>query len=285
MKTSLFIALFLSFSAISYAQVGIGTANPSNSAMLEVSATDKGFLLPRMTSVQRTAITAPVSGLQVYDNDTQSIWYYNGSFWVNTQAMGVVGDVKSGMQTADHSGWIRLNGRAISTLSVSQRAAALALFGASATNIPDASNRYLAQNGATPGAVSGSNTTTLSQNNLPNVNFPVTIQNNGDHNHYINSSTANTSSGGNHNHTFSPTFSSTTAGWGIGGGGAGLTIAGTTNTSFNGAHLHSVTIPAAYSASNGTHSHSATVSSGGSGTPINVAPATLSVNMFIYLGL
>lgn len=285
MKNSLLISLFLAFSVSAYAQVGIGTNSPNNSAMLDVSSTDKGFLLPRMTSAQRTAITSAISGLQVYDSETNSIWYYNGSFWVNTQAMGVVGDVKSGIQSADHSGWIRLNGRAISTLTASQKSAALSLLGSTATNLPDATNRYLAQNGATLGALSGSNTTTISQSNLPNVNFPVTIQNNGNHDHYIYQSSANTSSGGNHNHTISPQLTGAIYSWGIGGGGAGFTIAGSTGTSWSGDHSHSVTIPAAYSAANGSHSHSATVSSGGSGTPINVAPATLSVNMFIYLGL
>jgi hypothetical protein len=72
-------------SHISFAQLGIngsGTA-PAASAMLDVSSTTKGFLPPRMTSAQRTAITSPVEGLLVFDTNTKSNWYFNGSSWVN----------------------------------------------------------------------------------------------------------------------------------------------------------------------------------------------------------
>lgn len=79
------IAMALLFSASIYSQVGIGTSNPSAKSILDLSATDKGFLLPRMTTVQRVAM-APNNttdrGMQVYDIDTLSIWYWNGSSWI-----------------------------------------------------------------------------------------------------------------------------------------------------------------------------------------------------------
>ena len=65
-----------------YAQEGIGTNNPDNSAVLELSSTTKGFLKPRMTTVQRTAITSPATGLEVYDTTTASTWYFDGIVWV-----------------------------------------------------------------------------------------------------------------------------------------------------------------------------------------------------------
>src|ERR1700692_4405504 len=57
-----------------------GTA-PHPSAMLDVSATNKGMLVPRMTSAQRIAIASPAKGLLVFDNDVSSFWFYNGTAW------------------------------------------------------------------------------------------------------------------------------------------------------------------------------------------------------------
>ena len=71
-------------SIASYAQnVGIGTNIPHSSALLEVNSTTKGALLPRMTNAQRTTISTPAKGLIVFDTDSNSFWYYNGSAWVN----------------------------------------------------------------------------------------------------------------------------------------------------------------------------------------------------------
>lgn len=64
--------------------VGINTtgATPDASAMLDVVSTDKGILVPRMTTAQRTAISSPATGLMVYDTSTGSFWYFNGTVWV-----------------------------------------------------------------------------------------------------------------------------------------------------------------------------------------------------------
>lgn len=48
----------------------------------------------------------------------------------------------------------------------------------------------------------------------------------------------------------------------------------------NGNHSHSLNIN-----SSGNHSHTITVNSGGTNEPFNIAPKSLTVNMFIYLGL
>lgn len=310
-----------------FAQVGIGTNTPDNSAMLQVQSTEKGFLLPQMSSAQRASIAAPASGLQVYDSNTNSIWYFNGTFWVNTQAMASVGDVKSGIQPNDHSGWVLLDGSAINTLSPNQQAAATAL-GLSGT-IPNAGNSYLSQNGQPLASVGGANTSTISQANLPNVNFTGTAASAGAHNHggaAGNAGSHNHSGTTSNNGTHSHSGSTSTNGWhshgsNANGNGTGLaykdcygTPSGidiscneinnfvtlaldiygsgyhnhTLNINNSGDHNHSFTTNTVsdhnHSISNdGAHSHSVTVASGGSGTPLNIAPRTLSVNMFIYL--
>lgn len=62
---------------------------PVASAMLDISSTTMGSLIPRMTSVQRTAIVAPATGLEVYDLTTASFWYFNGVIWVQEVNTGL----------------------------------------------------------------------------------------------------------------------------------------------------------------------------------------------------
>lgn len=52
--------------------------NPS--AILEVSSTDRGILIPRLTESQRDALF-PVIGLTLYNLNSNAIEYYNGSAW------------------------------------------------------------------------------------------------------------------------------------------------------------------------------------------------------------
>jgi hypothetical protein len=59
------------------AQTGIGTTTPNASAKLEIAATDKGFLLPRMTAAQKGNIPSPANGLLVYQTDDVVGFYVN----------------------------------------------------------------------------------------------------------------------------------------------------------------------------------------------------------------
>ena len=69
------------------AGMAVNTSNslPDPSAILDVSATDKGVLIPRISSSDRAALL-PVTGLTIYNTTTKTIEYYNGSGWcqVNT---------------------------------------------------------------------------------------------------------------------------------------------------------------------------------------------------------
>lgn len=60
-------------------------AAPDASAILDVSSTEKGVLLPRMTTAQRVQITG-TEGLIVYDITTDSYWYHDDSEWIEMGA-------------------------------------------------------------------------------------------------------------------------------------------------------------------------------------------------------
>lgn len=59
--------------------VGIGTTTPDASALLEMVSTTQGLLLPRMTTVQRSAITLPAKGLLLYNTTTDQWEGNNGT--------------------------------------------------------------------------------------------------------------------------------------------------------------------------------------------------------------
>lgn len=62
--------------------VGIGTTSVDTDALVEMSSTSKGLLIPRMTSLQRALIPSPPQGLTVYQtNGTSGYWFYDGSAW------------------------------------------------------------------------------------------------------------------------------------------------------------------------------------------------------------
>lgn len=62
--------------------IGIQQSNPQAQAILDIFATDKGVLLPRMTTAQRNAIAAPPLGLIVYNIEDSVAQHYNGSCWL-----------------------------------------------------------------------------------------------------------------------------------------------------------------------------------------------------------
>jgi hypothetical protein len=79
MKKFFSILLFLIGTSQIQAQVGIGTKTPHASAMLEVTATNKGVLIPRMTLAQRNAIKSPANSLMIYQTDNTPGYYYFAS--------------------------------------------------------------------------------------------------------------------------------------------------------------------------------------------------------------
>lgn len=84
MKTLCFFIAILSFSFAKAQSVGIGTDTPAPTAALDVSATSKGFLPPRMDSTQRNAIVSPAAGLTIYNTSINAFQCYNGTGWYST---------------------------------------------------------------------------------------------------------------------------------------------------------------------------------------------------------
>ncbi|MFD2726649.1 hypothetical protein [Hyunsoonleella rubra] len=68
-KIAYVLVLFIAFCHLGLAQVGIGTTNPDASSVLHIESTDKGVLIPRLTTAQINAIANPANGLMVYNTD------------------------------------------------------------------------------------------------------------------------------------------------------------------------------------------------------------------------
>jgi Chaperone of endosialidase len=124
-KYILFVFLVLIFEInTSQAQnVGIGTTTPHASAALDISSTNKGVLIPRVSFADRPA--SPVAGLLIYQTDADAgFYYYNGSNWLllgNGTVNGTSGQIgyfnasssltsSSGLQWDNSLGRLRVNG-------------------------------------------------------------------------------------------------------------------------------------------------------------------------------
>jgi len=119
--TLLLFATVLLLGIQTFAQTGVAIntngADSDNSAMLDVSSTEKGILIPRMTEAQRTAIALPAKGLLVYQNDgTEGFYYYDGSAWTNL-ASGTLTETDPVFSAWDKSSGISITESQISNLN------------------------------------------------------------------------------------------------------------------------------------------------------------------------
>lgn len=81
----LFVISFLGICpSIVVGQVAINSDGSAadGSAMLDITSTSKGVLIPRMTETQRDAISSPATGLMIYQTDnTPGLYTYGGASW------------------------------------------------------------------------------------------------------------------------------------------------------------------------------------------------------------
>jgi hypothetical protein len=93
--------------ATTYAQVGIGTATPDVSTVLDVQSTTKGFLLPRMTETERDNIASPATGLVIWCTNCSlegELQFFNGSAW--TKSGVLPGTVQGQMRYWNGTDWV-----------------------------------------------------------------------------------------------------------------------------------------------------------------------------------
>ena len=82
-KLLILFAIFTTVAATAQS-VGINAdgSTANTSAMLDVSSTTKGFLPPRMTTVQRDAIVSAATGLVLFNTTTNGLEYKSSTGWV-----------------------------------------------------------------------------------------------------------------------------------------------------------------------------------------------------------
>jgi hypothetical protein len=74
--------------------VGVSTPNPNAALHVESPTGNQGFILPRLTTAQRTAtgftsvLSAADNGLIVYDTDLKGIYIWDGVMWTNSEDGG-----------------------------------------------------------------------------------------------------------------------------------------------------------------------------------------------------
>lgn len=134
-KPIMVLALLVLLNQRVFAQTGIGTTAPNASAKLEVAATDKGFLPPRVALTATnvfapiTGISSAAAGLLVYNTATTTntpynvlpgYYYWNGTAWIQI-AGGLVIETKTGsfsLGAADNNKLIFINTASTVTVTV-----------------------------------------------------------------------------------------------------------------------------------------------------------------------
>ena len=84
MKNILLAFLVTLITGITRAQgvaINNNAAPADPSSLLDISSHEKGILIPRLRTIERTAIAGPVQGLLAYDIDTHSFWYFDNGSW------------------------------------------------------------------------------------------------------------------------------------------------------------------------------------------------------------
>jgi hypothetical protein len=98
-------------------QVGVGTAAPNASAIMQIVSTTQGVMFPTMTTAQRQAIGAPGTGLMVYDITANILMSFNGTRWqeVGGDPIGSIEAFHKSMAATPVLpwGWVECNGQVL----------------------------------------------------------------------------------------------------------------------------------------------------------------------------
>jgi len=111
----LLLCILISFCPTLFAQVGIGTSTPDPSSILDITATNKGLLIPRvaLSSLNNSTIDGKfknATGLLIYNTNSSltagtGFYYWDGSIWNSMKGSG---------QNSTTGGW-SFGGNAVGT--------------------------------------------------------------------------------------------------------------------------------------------------------------------------
>lgn len=200
-----FAVLLFSASLVS-AQVGFNNPAPDPSAIIDLTATDKGLLIPRMTTAQREAMAVsqtPAQALMVYDVTLKQFCFYDGTRWftLNTWKQEAGQAVANFPGAVEVDGTLLVNGAMSATGLVRGSnyglnehgngpvpAGGIIMWSGAITAIPtgwalcdgtaptpDLRNRFIVGAGSTypQRGVGGQDRVTLGMTNIPRHNHPV----------------------------------------------------------------------------------------------------------------
>jgi uncharacterized protein (TIGR02145 family) len=85
MKSSLLVTFLSTIILNAFSQISINSdgAQPDPSAILDIQSTNKGLLIPQLTTQQMDLIENPATGLLVFNSDSVDIYMFNGLYWLN----------------------------------------------------------------------------------------------------------------------------------------------------------------------------------------------------------
>ena len=101
LPSGLLTVTLMLISQLLFSQVGINTdgSQPDPSAILDIKATDRGMLIPRISESARNLIPSPANGLLIYNSTTNSLNCFTGTWWselTKTPVTDIVGDLQTG---------------------------------------------------------------------------------------------------------------------------------------------------------------------------------------------
>lgn len=136
-----------------YAQVGFNKPTPNPASIIDLTANDKGLLIPRMTSIERQALASFISGmnatekaevesLMLFDKDEKRFYYYSAGTWfvLNEWAKTAGSNDVSLTGNATINGQLNVNGNASVTGQLNMNGAQVANV-ASGSSAGDAVNK------------------------------------------------------------------------------------------------------------------------------------------------